>query len=91
MGYNEVDKDEEEKEGVEEDEDGKQDEDENDGKEPGTIGQGETVDTLADNVDNMVDDQLILLPEQGLELRKHTPRQQPPAPAERPQSLGHCP
>jgi len=60
--------------------------DEDDGKEPRTIGQGEMVNTLADDVDTMVDDQPIVLPEQCQEMREHTPRPQPPAPAQRPQT-----
>jgi hypothetical protein len=42
------------------------------------------VNTSADNVDTMVDDQPIVLPEQGQEMREHTQRPQPPAPAPRP-------
>jgi len=45
----EKDKDEEDKE--------EEDEHEDDGKEPWTIGQGEMVNTSADNVDTIVDDQ----------------------------------
>ena len=74
----EVDEDEEE------DED--EDEDEDNGKEPRTIGQGEMVNILADDVDTMVDDQPTVLPEQGQEMWEHTPRPQPPAPAPRPQT-----
>jgi len=55
----EVDEDEEE------DKDEEEDEDEDDGKEPWTIGQGEMVNTSADDVDTMVDDQPIVLSEQG--------------------------
>jgi hypothetical protein len=44
------------------------------------------VNTLADDVDTMVDDQPIVLPEQGQDMREHTPRPQPPAPAPRPQT-----
>jgi hypothetical protein len=68
------------------DEDEEEDKDEDDGKEPRTIGQGEMVNTSADDVDTMVDDQLIVLPEQFQEMREHTPRPQPPAPAPRPQT-----
>jgi len=46
----------------EEDEE-EEDEDEDDGKKPRTIGQGEMVNTSAENVDTMVDDQPIVLPE----------------------------
>jgi len=42
------------------------------------------VNTSADDVDTMVDDQPIVLPEQGKEMRE--PRPQPPAPAPRPQT-----
>jgi hypothetical protein len=42
------------------------------------------VNTSADDVDTMVDDQPIVLPEQGQEMRE--PRPQPPAPAPRPQT-----
>jgi len=71
----------------EEDEEDEEDEDEDDGKEPRTIGQRETVNTSADNVDTMVDYQPIMLPEQAQEMREHTPQAQPPAPAPRPQTL----
>ena len=37
----------------------------------------------ADNADTIVDDQPTVLPEQGQEMREHTPRPQPPAPAPR--------
>jgi len=85
-GDNEVEEDEQE-----EDEEKEEDEDEYDGKEPRTIGQGEMVNTSADDVDTMVDDQLIVLPEQGQEMGEHTPWPQPPAPAPRPQTLEPCP
>jgi hypothetical protein len=65
----------------EEDEDEDQDEDEDNGKDPWTIGQGEMVNILTDNTDTMVDDQPTMLPEQGQEIRKHTPQPQPLAPA----------
>jgi len=45
------------------------------------------VDTSADDVNTMVNDQPIVLPEQGQEMREHTPRPQPPAPAPRPQTM----
>ena len=71
---------------VEEDEqeEDEEEEEEDDGKEPRTIGQGEMVNTSADDVDTMVDDQPIVLPEQGQEMRE--PRRQPPAPAPWPQT-----
>jgi len=77
-------KEDEEEEEVEKDEE--EDKDEDDGKEPRTIGQGEMINTSADDVDNMVEDQPIVLPEQFQEMREHTPRRQPPAPASRPQT-----
>jgi len=78
---------EDEEEVEEEDEDEEEDQDKDDGKEPWTLGQGEMVNSSADNVDTMVDDQSIVLPEQGQEIREHTPRPQPLAPAPRPQTL----
>jgi hypothetical protein len=78
------DDEEEEDEKKEDEEEEEVDEDEDDGKEPRTIGQGEMVNTSADDVDTMVDDQPIVLPEQGQEMRE--PRPQPPAPAPRPQT-----
>ena len=44
------------------------------------------VNTSPDDVDTMVDDQPTVLPEQGPEMRDHTKRTQPPAPAPRPQT-----
>ena len=55
----------EEEEAEEEEEEEEEDEDEDDGKEPHNIGQGEMVKTSADNVDTMVDEQWIVVPEQG--------------------------
>ena len=63
----------------EEKDDEEEDKDEDDGKEPQTIGQGEMVNISADNADTMVDDEPTVLPEQGQEMREHTPRPQPPA------------
>ena len=80
------DDEEEEDEKKEDEEEEEVDEDEDDGKEPRTIGQGEMVNTSADDVDTMVDDQPIVLPEQCQEMREHTPWPQPPAPAPRPQT-----
>jgi hypothetical protein len=54
----------EEDEKKEDEEEEEVDEDEDDGKEPRMIGQGEMVNTSADDVDTMVDDQPIVLPEQ---------------------------
>jgi hypothetical protein len=53
-------KDDEEEE--EDDEDEVEDEDADDGEEPQIIGQGEMVNTLADNVDTIVADEPIMLP-----------------------------
>jgi len=78
--HNEVEEDELE-------EDGEKDEDEYDGKEPPMIGQGNMVNTLADDVDTMVDDQPILLSEQCQLMRDHTLWPQPPAPASQPETL----
>jgi len=72
-------KEDEEEEVVERDE--KEDKDEHDGKEPRMIGQGEMVNTSADDIDTMEDNQPIVLLEQCREMREHTPRPQPPAPA----------
>jgi hypothetical protein len=77
-------KEDEEEEEVNQDKE--EDKNEDDGKEPWTIGQGEIVNTSADNVDTMVDDQPIVLPEQCQEMREHTPQPQPPALAPRPQT-----
>jgi hypothetical protein len=63
--------DEVQKEEQEEDEED-EDQDEDDGKEPRTIGQGEMVNTSADDVDTMVDDQPIELPEPGQEISDNT-------------------
>ena len=78
---------EDEEEVEEEDEDEEEDKDEDDGKEPRTIGPGEMVNTLADDADTVVDDDPTMLPEQGQEMREHTPWPQPPAPAPLPQTL----
>jgi len=55
------------------------------------IGQGEMVNTSAHNVDTIVDDQPIVLPEQGQEMFKDTQQPQPLAPAPRPQTPEPCP
>ena len=81
------DKGEEQEEEEEEDKDAEEDKDEDDGTEPGTIGQEEIVNTSADNVEIRVDDQQIVLPEHGQEMREHTPRPHPQAPATRPSTL----
>jgi len=82
---------EDEQEGEVEDEDGEEDKDEDDGKEPQTIGQGEMVNTSADDADTMVDDEPSLLPKQGQVMQEHTPRPQLLAPASRPQTSHHAP
>lgn len=61
-------------------------EDDKDGKEPWMIGQEEMVNTSADDVNNMVVDHQIVLPEQGQELRKHTRRPQPLEASSQPQT-----
>jgi len=77
--------DEEEKDDEEKDEDKEErDENDDDGKELRTIGQGEMGNTVADDVDTMVDEQLILLPAQGQEILEHTPWPRPIAPTPRP-------
>jgi hypothetical protein len=84
-GEDEEEEDEREEEGVDEDEE--EEEDEDNGKEPRTIGQGEMVNTSADNVDTMVHDEPTVLPWQRQEMREHASRQKPPAPAPRPPTL----
>jgi hypothetical protein len=75
----------------EEEKDMEEDNDEDDGKEPRTIGQGEMVNTSADDVDTMVDNQPIVIPEQGQEMCEHTTQPPPPAPAPWPQTPEPCP
>jgi hypothetical protein len=60
-----------------------EDKGENNGKEPRTIGWGEMVNTSADYVDTMREDQPIVLSEQCQEMREHIPWPQPPPPAPR--------
>ena len=76
----------EEEDEEEEDEEEEEEEDEDEGKEPHMIGQGEMVNTLADDADTMVDDQPIMLPGHGQEMGDHTPQPQPPSPAPWPQT-----
>ena len=73
-GDDEDREDEDEEDEAEDDEDEEQDEDEDDRNEPRTIGQGEMVNPSPDHEDTMVDDQPIELPEQGQEMREHTPQ-----------------
>jgi len=49
------------------------------------------VNSSADNVDTMVDDQPPVLHDQGQEMPEHTPQPQPPAPAQLPQYPEPCP
>jgi len=81
------DEEEEDQEEEEEDKDEDKDEDEDDGKEPWRIGQGKMVNTSADDVDAMIDDQPTMLPEKGQEMREHTTWPKPLAPAPRPQTM----
>jgi hypothetical protein len=74
-------KEEDEKKKVVVDENEEESEHEENGKQPRTIGQGEIVNSSADDVDSMVDNQPTVLPEQSKEMRKHNLRPQPPAPA----------
>ena len=85
-GDDEDEEDEKEEEVLDEDDEEDEDEDEDDGKEPRTIGQENTVNTSADDVDTMVDDQPIMQRESAQEMHEHTPRLQPPAPAPLPQT-----
>jgi len=89
----EDEEDEEEEDEKEEDEKEEEvvDEDEDNGKEPRTIGKGEMVNTSAVDADTMVEDEPTVLPELGQEIREHTPRPQPPAPAPWPQTPAPCP
>jgi hypothetical protein len=76
---------EDEEDDEEEDEKGEdemdQDEEEDNGKEPWTIGQGEMVNTSAEDADTMVDDKPPVVPKQGHWMREHTPHPQPLASA----------
>jgi len=85
----EQDKEQEDEEEVVEDEE--EDENEDDGKEPRMIGQGEMLNTSAHDLDTMVEDQPIVLPEQGQEMHLHTPRPQPAGPAPWPHTLERRP
>jgi hypothetical protein len=74
-----------------EEEDEEEDKDENNGKEPGTIGQEEMVNTSADNADTMVDNKPTVLLEQSQEMDKHTPWPQPPVSVPWPHTPGPPP
>jgi hypothetical protein len=63
-----------------------EEEDEDNGNEPRTIGQGEMAFTLAEDVDTMLDNEPTVQPEQCQEMREHTTRPQPMAPAPWPQT-----
>jgi hypothetical protein len=76
--------DEKVEEKVDEDEDENKDEDENNGKELWTIGQGEMVNTSANDPDTMIDDQPTVLPDHGQKMCEYTPWLQTPAPDTRP-------
>jgi hypothetical protein len=76
---------------AEEDVNEEEDQDEDDGKEPRRNGQGDMVNTSADDFDAVVDDQPIMLPEQCQDMSEHTPRPQPPAAATLPDTLAPCP
>jgi len=70
--HSDDDEEDDEEEYYEEEEDEEEeDEDEDDGKEPRTIGQGEMVNTSADDVDTTVDHQPIIAPEHGLQMHGH--------------------
>jgi hypothetical protein len=73
--------DEEVVDGEDEDEDEEENQDEDDGKEPWTLGQVAMVNTSGDDVDTMVHDQPIVVPDQGQEMREHAPQPQPLAAA----------
>jgi hypothetical protein len=82
----EKDKEEQNQEEENEDDDEDEEEDEDEGKDPSTIGQGEMVNTLADDVHIMVDNHPTRQPEQGQEMHKHTAGPQLPASAPQPQT-----
>jgi len=90
-GDEEVEDEHEEDEDEVEDTDEEEDKDEDDRKKPRTISQEDMVNTSADNVETMVDNQSIVVPEQRHGMRIHTPRLQPPAPAPWPQTPEHYP
>jgi hypothetical protein len=70
-GGDDAEEDAEEEDIVEQDEEQVENKDENedDSKEPRTISQGEMVNTSADDVDTIVDNQLISLPDQSQQMR----------------------
>jgi len=82
---NDQEEDKEEEDEEQEQKNEEEDKDMDDGKEHRTITQGEMVNISADDVDTSVDDQRIVLREQGQEMREHTTPPQPLAPAPQPQ------
>ena len=72
--------DDEEEDEEEEDEAEEEDEDGDNGKEPRTIGEGEIINTSACDFHTRGDNQPVVRPEHGQEMRKHTPRPQHHAP-----------
>jgi hypothetical protein len=90
-GEDEEEEDEEEEDEKKEDEEKvkeevNENEDEDNGNKLRTIGQGEMVNTAADDVDTMLDNPPIVLPEQGQEMCEHTPQPQPLGPAPGPET-----
>jgi hypothetical protein len=77
----EWDGDDEELEDEDEEDEEKEIKDEDHGKELQTIGQGEMVNSSGDDIDTMVHDQRIVLPEQGQKMQDHTTQPPPPVPA----------
>ena len=75
----------------EQDKDEEEDKNKDDGKKPRTIRQGEMVNTLANTVDTMVDEQPIVIPEQGQEMCNHTLWIPPPAHTPPPDTAEPCP
>jgi len=75
-----------EEEEEEEEENEEEDEDEDDGKDPQTVGQREMVNALANDVGTMVEDQPMVLPDQGQEMCEHTQWPQLLGPAPYPQT-----
>jgi len=79
-GHNELEEDQQEDDREEEDED------QDDCKVPRTIGQEEMGNISAYDVDIMVADHTIMLPEQGQEMHQHTPQPKTPQPHTQPQT-----
>jgi hypothetical protein len=82
----EVEKLEKKEDTREEEEEEDENKDENHGKEPWTIGQCEMGNKSADDVDSMVDDHPIVIPEWGQQISEHTPWPHPLLPAPWPQT-----